>query len=327
MTHSNGNSRRKLLTTAFATSMMFALPQTAFASDYPSDTVTIIVPFAAGGITDGIARMVAAQLEQQTGQTFLIDNRGGAGGTIGAGAVANADPDGYTLLMTTTGIVSITPHLREVPYDPIEDFSPVSMMAFSNGVLAVHPSVPVESVQDLVDYAEENPNELFFASGGVGTIAHLFGEMFAARADIEMEHVPFSGSGPALTDVIAGRADMIFDTGAVNPVREGQLKGLAVLGAEESPLLPGLPTLQETGYGEEMLSWFGILAPAGTPDDVVVRLSEEIETALATPELRDELAAAGITARFEGPEEYGASILRDNAGFGEVIDRLGIEAE
>ena len=316
------------LTVAFAVA---ALPvfggSAAQASDYPDRTVTLVVPFSAGGTTDGVARIVAAQLEEQTGQTWLIDNRAGAGGTIGAGSVAEADNDGYTLLMSSTGIVSIAPHVRNVPYEPAKDFTPISMVGFSNGVLAVHPSVPVQTVQDLVDYGTENPASLFFASGGVGSIAHLFGEMFKARAGIEMQHVPFGGSAPALTDVIAGRAQVIFDTGAVNPVREGQLTGLAVLGAEQSPLLPDLPTLRETGFGEDMLSWFGILAPSGVPDDVVTALAAQIEEALASEEVSSRLAAAGITARFEGPEQFAASMERDYAGFGAVIERIGIEPQ
>lgn len=294
----------------------------AEAADYPNRTVTLVVPFSAGGTTDGVARILAAQLEEQTGQTWVIDNRGGAGGTIGADAVARSDPDGYTLLMSTTGIVSIAPHIRDVAYDPATDFTPVAMAGFSNGVLAVHPSVPATTVQELVDYAKANPNELFFSSGGVGSIAHLFGEMFKARAGVDIQHVPFKGSAPALTDTIAGRAQMIFDTGAVAAVREGQLVGLAVLGAEQSPLLPDLPTLRETGYGEDMLSWFGVIGPAGLPDEVVTRLNTEIETALATEAVSSRLAAAGITARFEGAEQFAASMRRDYEAFGAVIAGL-----
>ena len=331
MTRSTTITRRTLavLTLSAAVSGMAVLAGSppADASDYPDRTVTLVVPFSAGGTTDGVARILAAQLEEQTGQTWLIDNRGGAGGTIGADVVARSEPDGYTLLMATTGIVSITPHVREVPYDPAADFTPVAMSGFSNGVLAVHPSVPVTTVQDLVDYAEANPNALFFSSGGVGTIAHLFGEMFMSRAGVEMQHVPFSGSAPALTDTIAGRAQVIFDTGAVPAVREGQLTGLAVLGAEQSPLLPDLPTLRETGYGEDMLSWFGVLGPAGIPEAVVERLNAEIEAALATEEVSGRLAAAGITARFEDREQFAASMRRDYEAFGAVIERIGIERQ
>jgi len=326
MTYDKG--RRHLLAAlpAIAVAGLLAGSAGSIAGEYPERQVTLIVPFPAGGVVDGVARIVANQLEQQTGQSWIIDNRGGAGGTIGAQHVAVAEPDGYTLLMSSTGIVSITPNMMEVPFDPAADFSAVSMVGFSNGVLAVHPSVPAETVGELVEYARAHPGELFFASSGIGTIAHLYGEIFNAKAGVQIDHVPFGGSAPALTDTIAGRAQVIFDTVAVPAARDGQLRGLAVLGATANPLLPDLPTLRETGYDDTgVLAWFGILGPAGLPDDVVSRLNVEIEKALQSEEVTTRLMAAGITPRFEDSATFAETMKHDRAVFGEVIERLGIE--
>ncbi len=289
--------------------------------------ITLIVPFAAGGPVDTVARLLARQLERQTGQSWVVENRGGAGGTIGAVAVARAQPDGRTLLCASTGIVSIVPHVMDAPYDPLTAFTPLGMAGFSNGVLAVHPSVPAQNVQELVAYARANPGKLFYGSGGSGTIAHLFGEMFNARAGVRMEHVAFRGAAPALQETIAGRVQVIFDVAAVPAVREGQLRGLAVLGDAPSPLLPGLPPLRATGYGEQgVLSWFGLLGPAGLPAEVAQRLAAALGATVAHAEVTEALARAGITARFQGPEEFAATIRADHAAFGAVVRAGNIRA-
>jgi tripartite-type tricarboxylate transporter receptor subunit TctC len=294
---------------------------------WPNRPITLVVPFPAGGVVDGVGRILARQLERQTGVAWVVENRGGAGGTIGATLAARAQPDGYTLLCASTGIVSISPHVMDVPYDGIRSFTPIGMTGFSNGVFAIHPSVPARSVQELVAYAKANPGRLFFASAGSGTIAHLFGEMFKARAGIDIEHVPFRGSAPALTDTIAGRAHIIFDTVAIPAVREGQLVGLAVLGDAASPLLPGLPPLRDTGFGEQgVLSWFGLLGPAGMSPELVRRLSSEIETAMANREVAEGFERAGITPRFEAANAFAETIRRDHATFGEVVRRNNIRA-
>jgi tripartite-type tricarboxylate transporter receptor subunit TctC len=257
----------------------------------------------------------------------VVNNGGGAGGPSGPAAVARAQPDGRTLLCASTGIVSIVPHVMDAPYDPLTAFTPVGMAGFSNGVLAVHPSVPARTVQELVAYARANPGKLFYASGGSGTIAHLFGEMFKARAGIQMEHVAFRGSAPALADTIAGRAQVIFDVAAVPAVRDGQLRGLAVLGDAASPLLPGLPALRDTGFGEQgVLSWFGLLGPAGMPAETTRRLSGALGATVAEREVADVLARTGITARFQDADEFAATIRADHAAFGEVVRRGNIRA-
>jgi len=313
-------TRRGLATVAAA------VPAAAHAQG-GGQTVTLVVPFAAGGPVDTVARILARHLERQSGQSWVIDNRGGAGGTIGAVAVARAQPDGRTLLCASTGIVSIVPHVMDAPYDPLTSFTPIGMAGFSNGVLAVHPSVPAHTVQELVDYARANPGKLFFASGGSGTIAHLFGEMFKARAGIQMDHVAFRGAAPALADTIAGRAQVIFDVAALPAVREGQLRGLAVLGDAASPLLPGLPALRDTGFGEQgVLSWFGLLGPAGMPLDTTRRLSAALGAAVADREVSDALARTGITARFQDAAAFGGTIRADHAAFGEVVRLGGIRA-
>jgi tripartite-type tricarboxylate transporter receptor subunit TctC len=303
-----------------------AFPAAAIAQG-SGQAVTLIVPFAAGGPVDTVGRILARQLERQTGQSWVVENRGGAGGTIGAAAVARAQPDGRTLLCASTGIVSIVPHVMDAPYDPLTGFTPVGMAGFSNGVLAVHPSVPARTVQELVDYARANPGKLFYASGGSGTIAHLFGEMFNARAGVQMEHVAFRGAAPALADTIAGRAQVIFDVAAVPAVHEGQLRGLAVLGDAASPLLPGLPALRDTGYGEQgVLSWFGLLGPAGMQADVTRRLSGALGATIADREVAEALARTGITARFQDATVFAATIRADHAAFGEVVRRGNIRA-
>lgn len=297
------------------------------AGRWPSRPITLVVPFPAGGVVDGVGRILAHQLERQTGTPWVVENRGGAGGTIGATAVARAQADGYTLLCASTGVVSISPHVMDVPYDGIRSFTPIGMAGFSSGVLAVHPSVPVRTVKELVDYAKAHPGQLFFASAGSGTIAHLFGEMFKARAAIDIEHVSFRGSAPALTDTVAGRTHLIFDTVAIPAVRDGQLVGLAVLGDAPSPLLPGLPPLRDTGFGEEgVLSWFGLLGPVGLPPDIVRKLTSELRTALATREVADALERAGITPRFQDADVFAATIRRDYATFGEVVRQNNIRA-
>ncbi len=304
-----------------------SLPAAALAQG-SGPPVTLVVPFAAGGPVDQVGRILARQLERQTGQSWVVDNRAGAGGTIGAAAVARAQPDGRTLLCASTGIVSIVPHVMDAPYDPLTAFTPVGMAGFSNGVLAVHPSVPARTVQELVAYARANPGKLFFASGGNGTIAHLFGEMFNARAGIRIEHVAFRGAAPALADTIAGRAQVIFDVAAVPAARDGQLRGLAVLGDAPSPLLPGLPPLRDTGYGEQgVLSWFGLLGPAGMAPDLTARLSAALGAAVAEREVQDALARAGISARYQDSTTFAATIRADNAAFGEVVRRGNIRAE
>lgn len=317
--------RRRTLAALAAAPLL--VPRRAAAQGWPARPVTLVVPFPAGGPVDGVGRALARQLERQTGQPWVVENRGGAGGTIGAAAVARAQPDGATLLCASTGVVSISPHVMDTPYDGVTSFTPIGMAGFSNGVMAIHPSVPARTVQDLVAYARANPGRLFFASAGSGTIAHLFGEMFRARAGVEIVHVPFRGSAPALTDTIAGRAHIIFDTAAIPAVREGQLVGLAVLGDGPSALLPGLPTLRSTGFGEEgVLSWFGLLGPAGLPPDVVERAAAELQAALASREVTELLERMGITARFQPPSIFAETIRRDHAVFGEVIRRNNIRA-
>jgi tripartite-type tricarboxylate transporter receptor subunit TctC len=317
--------RRRSLAALVAAPLL--VPRRGAAQGWPARPVTLVVPFPAGGPVDGVGRALARQLERETGQPWIVENRGGAGGTIGATAVARAQPDGATLLCASTGVVSISPHVMDAPYDGIASFTPIGMAGFSNGVMAIHPSVPARTVADLVAYARANPGRLFFASAGSGTIAHLFGEMFKARAGIEIEHVPFRGSAPALTDTIAGRAHIIFDTVAIPAVREGQLVGLAVLGDAPSPLLPGLPPLRATGFGEEgVLSWFGLLGPAGLPPSIVDRAGAALQAALASREVTEVLERMGITLRFQAPGAFAETIRRDHATFGEVIRRNNIRA-
>ncbi|HWX49375.1 MAG TPA: tripartite tricarboxylate transporter substrate binding protein [Roseomonas sp.] len=320
-------SRRDLVAATLGTTLAAAHGASA-QGGYPDHPITLIVPFPPGGTSDNVARLVAQRLGAQMGQTWVVENRPGAGATLGADLVARARPDGYTLLATTTAILTITPHVMAVPYDPFRSFTLLAMTAASNGVLAVHPSVPARSVAELVAYARAHPGELRFGSAGNGTITHLGGERFAQVAGIEIEHIPYRGSAQALTDLLAGRIQMIFDQVAVQAVQEGRLVGLAVTGERRNPLLPDLPTLRETGYGAEGgVSWFGLLGPAGLPGPIAARLKREIEAAVAAPEVRDTMVRMGLEPHFETGEVLRARIRADHEAFGAVVRRAQVKVD
>ncbi len=235
-------------------------------TDYPNRSTTIIVPFTPGGAADTAGRVIAKGLTDRLGQSFVVENRTGAGSTLGTAMVARAAPDGYTLLGHSTGAVLIAPHFMDVPYDTFRSFTPIAMTCQSNSVVAAHPSMPFRDIAGLIAHAKANPGKLRFGSSGNGTITHLFGEIFKHEAGIDIEHVPYRGSSPALIDLLAGRVELIFDTIATEPVRTGQLVGLAVVGERRSPQIPEVPTLGELGYNRRgIVSWFGLAAPAGLP--------------------------------------------------------------
>jgi tripartite-type tricarboxylate transporter receptor subunit TctC len=294
-------------------------------AEYPSRTVTVIVPFTPGGAADTAGRVIAKGLSDRLGQSFVVENRPGAGSTLGAGIVARAAPDGYTLLAHSTGAVLIAPHLINVPYDPFRSFTPIAMTCQSNSVVAAHPAVPFRDIPGLIAYAKANPGKLRFGSSGNGTITHLFGEIFKLEAGIDIEHVPYRGSSPALVDLLAGRVELIFDTIATEPVRNGQLIGLAVVGEQRSPELPDVPTLREYGYNRGgAVSWFGLCGPAGLPDPIVARLVREIEAICADPETAQAMVRIGLTPKFEAGEALRARWRREYEVFGEVIRRAGV---
>jgi tripartite-type tricarboxylate transporter receptor subunit TctC len=301
------------------------------AQTYPSRPVTIIVPFPPGGPTDITARRLAAALSSQFGQQFVIDNKPGAGGTLGTAFVAKAQPDGYTLLWGGTSTIAVAPSLyRNLTYEPLKDFSPVSLAASGPLLLAGTPSLPANNVKELIALARTAPSKLNFASAGTGTSTHLTGELFKAKANIDIVHVPYKGGGPALNDVLGGQVQLIFDTLAIvlPHVKSGKLRAFAVTSAKRHPLIPDIPTVAESGFpGFESTVWFGMLAPARTPREVVMRLSAEMRGAAARPELQETFSSQGLDTISNTPDAFAELIRTETAKWTEVVRVSGSKIE
>src|SRR5687768_11585137 len=277
----------------------FAAAQAAVAQLYPSKPVRIIVNFPAGGVADLYARIVAAKVQESWGQAVVVENRTGAGGNIGAEAVAKAAPDGYTLNMSAIGPHAINVSLfAKLPFDPVKDFAPVVHVLDAEGLLVVHPSLPINSVSDLIAYARANPGKLTFASAGMGTASHLAGELFKTMAKVEMTHVPYKGNVPAITDLLAGQTSLLFATmPTVLPhAKAGKLRALATIGGVRSAAAAELPTIGESLRGFEVNNWIGLFAPAGTPPDIVKRWNAEVMRIMQSREIQARLPNEG--ARF-----------------------------
>jgi tripartite-type tricarboxylate transporter receptor subunit TctC len=308
-----------------------ALAGPAKAQDYPSKPIRLVVPFAAGGATDVLARLVGERLTASLGQQVVVDNRPGAGGNIGSDIVARAEPDGYTILMGAVGTHAINPSLYpKMPYDPVKDFAPVTLVASVPNVLVVNPEVPAKSVEELIDLAKAKPGELNFASSGNGTSIHLSGELFKAMTGTDIVHVPYKGSGPAVTDLLGGQVQMMFDNmpSSLPHVKAGKLRALGVTSAKRSPALPEVPTIAEAGVpGYDATSWFGILAPAGTPEPVVTRLQGAIVQALGEPEMRQRMADLGAEPVGDTPAEFGQFIAAEIAKWAKVVNDAGVKLE
>jgi tripartite-type tricarboxylate transporter receptor subunit TctC len=298
---------------------------------YPDKPVRLIVPFPAGGATDFMARSLAQKLSERLGQPIVVDNRGGAGGTIGAEAVASAAPDGYTLLFSTMGVLAINPSLYDkLRYDPVKDFTPVSLTHATANLLVVHPSVPAKDVKELIALAKAKPGTLTFGSSGNGTSSHLSGELFKSMAGIDITHVPYKGTGPALTDLLTGRISMMIDTVSVHVenVNAGKLRALGVTSAKRTPSLPNVPTIAEAGLpGFDVSIWLGVLAPAKTPPDIVARLNSEIRKVMAEPEMKAQLVKAGIDPLTSTPDEFAATIKSDMAKWSKVVKASGARVD
>jgi len=298
---------------------------------YPTKPVRLVVPFPPGGTTDILARAVAQKLSEAWGQQVIVDNRPGAGGNIGSELVAKSAPDGYTLLMGTVGTHAINPSLyAKMPYDHVKDFTPVILVAGVPNVLVVNPSLPVNSVTELIAYGKANPNKLNFASSGNGTSIHLSGELFRTMTGVQMTHVPYKGSSPALTDLIAGQVQLMFDNlpSSLQFIKAGKLRALAVTSAERSSALPDVPTLAESGLpGFEASSWFGVLAPAGTPNDVIVKLNTAIAGWLATADAKEKLAAQGAIAAGGAPDAFVRHIAAESNKWAKVVKASGAHVD
>lgn len=303
----------------------------ARAQNYPSKPIHLVVPFPAGGNTDIYARSIAQKLGELLGQRVVIDNRPGAGGSIGGEFVARSAPDGYTLIAGTTSTFGIGPNLyRNAPYDPVRDFAPVILTSLAQNMLIVHPSVPARSVPQLISLAKAHPSKLNFASAGVGSSSHVAGELFKSLARIEMTHIPYKGTSLAMIDLLSGHVDVIFDSlsTALPPVRAGRLRALAVTGARRLELMPELPTISEAGVPNyEVSAWVGILAPAHTPGDVIMRLNGELNKVLQVPDIRKIWADQGAEVGGGTPERLAAHVQSELAKWGRVVREANIRLQ
>jgi tripartite-type tricarboxylate transporter receptor subunit TctC len=292
--------------------------------DWPARPITMVVPYPPGGTTDLAARPVAPKLGEILGQPVLIENRAGAGGSIGAEVVARARPDGHMLLAFPTAVPTISPHIMTLPYDPATAFTPISMTAVAYGVIAAHPSLPFRDVAGLVAYAKAYPGQLRFGSAGNGTITQLSGEMFAEATGIRLEHVPYRGSAPSLTDLLAGRVQLLFDPVALPAIQEGRLVAIATIAETRNPQLPDTQTLREVGLRQaEALPWFGIAAPAGLPRSILDQLTAAVKSVLATPEAALAMAPMGLMPRFEAGHAFATRIRQEREMYGAVVRRIG----
>jgi len=306
-----------------------ALTPLAHGSEFPVKPVRIVVPFPPGGATDAVTRVLAQRLGAQTGQQFIVENRGGAGGLIGSEIVARAAPDGYTLVMATTGTHPINAGLySKLPYDPIRDFTAVTRAALLPNLIVVHPSVPARSVRELIALAKKRPGELTYASSG--SALYLSGALFTSMADIRMLHVPYKGGGASMPALLAGEVASSFATvlSSLPHVKAGKLRGLAVTSAQRSAAAPDFPTVAESGLpGYEAVAWYGLMGPANLAREALARLNSEAGRALGLREVRDVLLAQGAEPVFDAPDAFGRIVRADLAKWGEVIRKVGAKVD
>ncbi len=317
-------SRRAVL--AIASVMLpFAFGSVA-AQDYPTRAVTVIVPQAPGGTNDIVARVLAEELSKSLGQPFVVENRPGAGGNIGTQLAARAKPDGYTLLVTISSSQAINPALyKQIPFDPVKDFEPITLLGSVPNVLVANPSLPANSIPDLIALAKAKPGELKYASAGNGTLNHLLGEMLKSSTNIDLVHVPYKGVAPAITDVLGGFVPVAFASlpSVVSHLKNGKLKALGVSSAKRSPVLPDVPAIGETvpGYAGDL--WVGLFAVARTPKEITAKLHAETLKALGSPAVREKLEAQGVEIATSTPEELAAKLKADLALWAQVVKASG----
>ncbi|MCD9119437.1 tripartite tricarboxylate transporter substrate binding protein [Cupriavidus sp. UGS-1] len=322
-------ARRRLLAAGVALATTFAgVSGAAYAQDgYPTKPITMIVPFSAGGTTDILARIVGLQLGKALGQPVVIENRPGAGGNIGASLAAKAPGDGYTLFMGTIGTHAINQSLySKLPYDPVKDFAPITRVAMVPNLVVVNPNVPAKSVKELIAYVKANPNKISYGSSGNGSSMHLSGELFNSMTGLNIQHVPYKGSAPAVNDLLGNQIGLMFDNlpSSYQHVKAGKLRPLAVTSAKRSPALPDVPTVAEAGVpGYEATSWFALYATGGTPKAIVDRLNAEVVKILAMPDVQKQMAGQGAEPNPEKPEQLAAFMKTEAAKWAKVVKASG----
>jgi tripartite-type tricarboxylate transporter receptor subunit TctC len=310
---------------------LVAMAACASAQTYPSKPIRLVVPFPPGGSLDVVARAIGQKLTEAWGQPVVIDNRPGAGGNIGADLVAKSAPDGYTILegALSTHAVNVSLYSK-MPYDPVRDFAPITLVAITPNVLVLNPSVPANSVKELIAYAKANPGKLSFGSGSNGSAGHLAGELFKTAAGVDMVHVPYKGAAPAMQDLLGGRIQLMFDNlaNSMQQVRAGKLKALAVTTEHRSALVPELPTLSEAGLpGFDISTWWGFMAPAGTPKEIVAKWNTEVTRILSTPEMRAFFAQQGAEPSPTSPEAFAALIQGEIAKYAKIVKDSGAKVD
>jgi tripartite-type tricarboxylate transporter receptor subunit TctC len=315
---------------AFA-ALLVAVAPLAFADGYPSKPIHFIVPYPAGGPLDTVARLLGQRVSASMHQPVVVENRPGAGGNIGAEAVAKSAPDGYTILMGAVATHAINPTLySNIPYDAVKDFAPVTEVAWTPNVLVVNPKLPVHSVKEFIAYAKAHPGELNFGSGSTGSAGHLAGELFKTMAGVQMVHVPYKGAGPAMQDLIGGQIQLMFDNlaSSLGQIRAGKVRALAVTTEKRSTLAPELPTIAESGLaGFDISTWFGVFAPGGTPRPIVERLHDAFLSALDAPEVRATMKKMGAEPVGNTPEQFAAYIQSEAKKYAQVIKASGAKVD
>jgi tripartite-type tricarboxylate transporter receptor subunit TctC len=322
-------TRRSALTIALGGAGALTMPSAGRSQAYPTHPVRIIVPWAPGGSTDILARVVAEQLRKALGQPVIVENRSGASGNLGSEVVAKAAPDGYTILFGSMSTHAMNDVLfSSMPFKGVDDFTPIALLAFVTNTMVIHPSVPAKTVREFMDYAKANPGKIAYASAGAGSTNHLCAALFGKMAGIQMVHVPYRGGAPAVLDTVSGQTQLLFSAGTqtLEHVKAGKLTLLAVTEGKRAVLLPEVPTVAETIPGYEMAVWYGAFGPRGMANDLASRLNGEINRILFLPEVRTRMAEIGVEVVRSTPEELGATLRADADKWGRLIKELGIAA-